>query len=228
LSDSGQSSDCASSNSLIASWLNSQVAKNSVSQAPVTPLWHRANGVAGGTEFAANQLVKTRYQTYILTAVSATVALLGSCTSPEPKKHETPTVSSTQIILRPGVAPNSIDLPDRAKQSHSYSNCTLHYSDGNTNVNANSQVWISEVYCNNPTIQNGIFVSDTSGTKRYNWFDGDFNVWAREEGCNDNFSCYYSVTINGEGVITELIYHFSINLSEGLIVLENSMTDSHS
>ncbi len=86
------------------------------------------------------------------------------------------------------------------------------------------KIWILEQHCSNNKSEQGLYIFDSAGMRQFNWYDKHFNNWAWQEGCNTDKDCYYKVTINENGEITDFIYYFYINLNEGFykIKIENN------
>jgi len=82
------------------------------------------------------------------------------------------------------------------------------------------KIWILEQHCPEKNTKQGIYLIDALGKRKFNWYDSAFNNWAWQEGCNSDKDCYYKITINNNGEVTELAYHFFINLSEGFYKLK--------
>ena len=73
---------------------------------------------------------------------------------------------------------------------------------------------ITEQYCDDG-IRNGIYITDASGIRYFNWYDESLSLWIKQEGCNEPNACFYIVELNGSGVIEKIEYHFFVNLTEG-------------
>lgn len=100
------------------------------------------------------------------------------------------------------------------------------------------QISIIEVHCDNKDQKDGIYVISLQGRRYFNWFAPQFNAWAWNEGCNSDSGCYYRAKLDDTGKISELEYHYYINLSEGsyrlkiengeLVIKENYNKDAPS
>lgn len=93
----------------------------------------------------------------------------------------------------------------------SRSNCSKIYKSKN--------IWLLEQHCSNEKSDIGIYILDSSGLRKFSWYDAEFNKWAWSEGCNDDNECYYKVLTDSSGKVTEIFYYFFINLSEGFYKL---------
>ena len=135
----------------------------------------------------------------ILKIVLLQVFILTACNAATLRAHITSQISSI---------PDTIETIVKSSNSK----CTKLY-----NIN---NIWIVEIHCPENIEKQGIYISDTSGVRRFDWYDKSFNNWAWQEGCNTDIDCYYDVTTNHNGVVTELSYSFFINLSEGYYKLK--------
>ena len=61
------------------------------------------------------------------------------------------------------------------------------------------KIWIVEIACDSEDIKNGIYVVDRMGVRFFDWFDKEFNAWDWNEGCSDESSCFYEVSLNERG-----------------------------
>ncbi|MEZ5626334.1 MAG: hypothetical protein R3E34_16115 [Rhodocyclaceae bacterium] len=76
-------------------------------------------------------------------------------------------------------------------------------------------VWLIEHRCADQAP--GITLVDATGTRRFASYDPAFTEWAWQEDCNREDDCYYTLSLDAQGRITDFAYHFDINLSEGVI-----------
>lgn len=76
-------------------------------------------------------------------------------------------------------------------------------------------VWLIEHRCADQPP--GITLIDAAGTRRFASYDPAFTDWAWQEACNREDDCYYTLSLDAQGRITDFAYHFDINLSEGVI-----------
>lgn len=110
---------------------------------------------------------------------------------------------------------NSIPAELSAIIAKEEQSCSAFYNSNN--------IWIIEQHCSN-TEKQGIFIIDSNGTTKFEWFDEPFNSWAWNEGCNSKEDCYYMADVNGHGQVIGITYKLYINLSEGFynIIIKNS------
>lgn len=135
----------------------------------------------------------------ILLSIIFQLLLLSSCNAGNIDAYSTKKSSK---------APNSIK---KIMEQNSKS-CSILYN--------SKKIWVLEQHCAGKTINQGIFITDALGTRSFHWYDPNFNKWAWQEGCNSEKDCFYKVTTNKNGEVTELTFYFYINLSEGFYKLK--------
>ena len=106
----------------------------------------------------------------------------------------------------------AVSVSNQMLYSSVLNNCVKHYQQ--------RDVIVSEVYCQNENIADGLYLHDATGLRWFPWYAPDFNLWAWREGCRDKTNCYYDVELDHRGNIIRLTYHFFVNFSQGYYCLE--------